>query len=233
MDTRSSPMFPFTASRFRRRVARVSQHLNDLHSTIAAIEEREYSLMTAIQHFAEVADSEVVSKRSGKRPKAYLSFCSPARLLRHTSRHRERTITIPIMATPSFMPNQMESNVSTVHHLSQRAARQFVPDAQSPVEHLNHEGPFWKKRWYLAVSVNGCSAAFESLRTLAPSLLQAAATGSPQSDGIGSEPSRGRRGPQHCRTYPLRAMNVGSENGPGWSQARKRTCRAEVLRSPG
>jgi hypothetical protein len=55
----------------------------------------------------------------------YLSFCSPARLLRHTSRHRERTITIPIMATPSFMPNQMESNVSIVHHLSQRAARQF------------------------------------------------------------------------------------------------------------
>jgi hypothetical protein len=109
---------------------------------------------------------------------AYLSFCSPTRLLRHTSRHRERTITIPIMATPSFMPNQMESNVSTVHHLSQRAARQFVPDAQSPVEHLNHEGPFWKKRWYLAVSVNGCSAAFESVRTLAPSLLQAAATGS-------------------------------------------------------
>jgi hypothetical protein len=29
------------------------------------------------------------------------------------------------MATPSFMPNQMESNVSIVHHLSQRAARQF------------------------------------------------------------------------------------------------------------
>jgi hypothetical protein len=27
-------------------------------------------------------------------------------------------------------------------------------------------------------------------------------------------------------------MNVGSENGPGWSQARKRTCRAEVLKEP-
>lgn len=101
---------------------------------------------------------------------AYLSFCSPARLLRHTSRHRERTITIPIMATPSFMPNQMESNVSIVHHLSQRAARQFVPDTQSPVEHPNHEGPFWKKRWYLGLSVNGCSTAFESLRILANAL---------------------------------------------------------------
>jgi hypothetical protein len=76
MDTRSSPMFPFIASRFRRRVARVSQHLNDLHSTIAAIEEREYSLMTAIQHFAEVADNDVFSKRSGKRPK---SRCEPSK----------------------------------------------------------------------------------------------------------------------------------------------------------
>ena len=62
---------------------------------------------------------------SGPRRMAYLFFCSPARLLRHISRHRERTITIPIMATPSFTPNQMESNVSTVH-LSQRVARHFL-----------------------------------------------------------------------------------------------------------
>ncbi len=112
---------------------------------------------------------------SEPRRMAYLSFCSPARLLRHISRHRERTITIPIMATPSFMPNQMESNVSTVHHLSQRVARHFVPDARSPVAHLNHEGRFRKKRWYLTLSVNGCSAATaESADTRAfPPILQA------------------------------------------------------------
>jgi hypothetical protein len=51
---------------------------------------------------------------------AYLFFCSLA-LLRHLPRHRESIITIPIMATPSFMPSQMESNGSTVH-LSQRVA---------------------------------------------------------------------------------------------------------------
>lgn len=63
---------------------------------------------------------------------AYLFFCSPARLLRHISRHRERTITMPIMATPSFMPNQMESNGSTVH-LSQRAACYFVEMPNLPL----------------------------------------------------------------------------------------------------
>lgn len=45
-----------------------------------------------------------------------------------------------------------------------------IRDAQSPVEHPNHEGQFWKKRWYLGLSVNGCSTAFESLRTLANAL---------------------------------------------------------------
>lgn len=44
---------------------------------------------------------------------AYLFFCSLALLLRHLPRHRESIITIPIMATPSFMPSQMESNGST------------------------------------------------------------------------------------------------------------------------
>ena len=52
-------------------------------------------------------------------------FSSLALLLRHLPRHRESIITIPIMATPSFMPSQMESNGSTVH-LSQRVARHFV-----------------------------------------------------------------------------------------------------------
>lgn len=55
---------------------------------------------------------------------AYLSFCSFALLLRHLPRHRESIITIPIIATPSFMPSQIESNGSTVH-LSQRVARHF------------------------------------------------------------------------------------------------------------
>src|SRR5215469_7434461 len=39
------------ACRFRRRVARVSQHLNDLNSTIVAIEERQRILMPAMKHF--------------------------------------------------------------------------------------------------------------------------------------------------------------------------------------
>ena len=94
---------------------------------------------------------------------AYLFFCSLALLLRHLPRHRESIITIPIMATPSFMPSQMESNGSTVH-LSQRVRRHFASDAQSPVEHLHHECRFGKKRWYLAVSVNGRLAAVEDLR---------------------------------------------------------------------
>ena len=94
---------------------------------------------------------------------AYLFFCSLALLLRHLPRHRESIITIPIMATPSFMPSQMESNGSTVH-LSQRVRRHFASDAQSPVEHLHHECPFPKKRWYLDVSVNGRLAAVERLR---------------------------------------------------------------------
>lgn len=136
---------------------------------------------------------------SGPCRMACLSFCSPARLLRHTSRHRERTITIPIMATPSFMPNQMKSNVSTVHHLSQRAARHFVPDAQSPVEHLHHEGQFWKKRWYLAQSVNGCSTAF-------PFLLQLPATGSLKLTGSVQnhrEADRGRNMPHRTGLVPV------------------------------
>ncbi len=74
----------------------------------------------------------VFSRPSGPRRMAYLFFCSPARLLRHSSRHRERIITIPIMATPSFMPNQMESNGSTVH-LSQRVARHFVEMPNLPL----------------------------------------------------------------------------------------------------
>lgn len=93
----------------------------------------------------------------------YLFFCSLALLLRHLPRQRESIITIPIMATPSFMPSQMESNGSTVH-LSQRVRRHFVSDAQSPVEHLHHACRFRKKRWYLALSVNGRLAAIERLR---------------------------------------------------------------------
>ena len=93
---------------------------------------------------------------------AYLSFCSLALLLRHIPRHRESISSIPIMATPSFMPNQMESNVSTVH-LLQRG--RLVSDARSPVEHFHHEWPFGKKRWYLTVSVNGDSTAVEGLGT--------------------------------------------------------------------
>jgi hypothetical protein len=79
-----------------------------------------------------VFSQRILSGPSGPRGMAYLFFCSPARLLRHISRHRERTITIPIMATPSFMPNQMESNVSTVH-LSQRVARQLVEMPNLPL----------------------------------------------------------------------------------------------------
>jgi hypothetical protein len=44
----------------------------------------------------------------------YLFLCSPARLLRHIPRQAKRIITMPIMATPSFMPNQTESKESTV-----------------------------------------------------------------------------------------------------------------------
>ena len=62
---------------------------------------------------------------SGSRRMAYLSFCSFALLLRHIPRHKESISSIPIMTTPSFMPNQMESNESTVH-LSQRVARRLV-----------------------------------------------------------------------------------------------------------
>jgi len=54
----------------------------------------------------------------GFRRKAYLSLGPPARLLRQSPRQRKRIITIPIKATPSFMPNQTESSESTVHHLS-------------------------------------------------------------------------------------------------------------------
>ena len=45
----------------------------------------------------------------------YLSLCTPARLLRHTPRKTKTIITIPIIATPSFMPSQTESSESTVH----------------------------------------------------------------------------------------------------------------------
>ena len=58
---------------------------------------------------------------------AYLSFCSLALLLRHIPRHKDSISSIPIMATPSFMPNQMESNVSTVH-LLQRGRLVWMPD---------------------------------------------------------------------------------------------------------
>ena len=69
---------------------------------------------------------------SGSRGTVYLSFCSLALLLRHSPRHKESISSIPIITTPSFMPNQMESNVSTVH-LSQRAARHLVSDADLPL----------------------------------------------------------------------------------------------------
>jgi hypothetical protein len=66
-----------------------------------------------------------LERSSGSRGMGYLFFCSLALLLRHLPRQSESIITIPIMATPSFMPSQMESNGSTVH-LSQRVARHFV-----------------------------------------------------------------------------------------------------------
>lgn len=93
---------------------------------------------------------------------AYLCFGSPARLLRHIPRQKKPIIPMPIMATPSFMPNQTESNESTVHQpfsrCQQRVEHRFV-GTPSPVQQHNHECLFWKKRWYLALSVNAFSTA--------------------------------------------------------------------------
>ena len=83
--------------------------------------------------------SRVVLRRGttglGLRGVAYLCFCTPARLLRHIPRQKKPIIPIPIMATPSFMPNQTESNESTVHQpfsrCKQPVAHRFVGTPES------------------------------------------------------------------------------------------------------
>lgn len=51
----------------------------------------------------------------GLQRRPYLFLCTPARLPRHMPRNRKSIMTIPIIATPSFMPSQTESSESTVH----------------------------------------------------------------------------------------------------------------------
>jgi hypothetical protein len=99
--------------------------------------------------------------RPGLECKDYLFLWSPARLLPHIPRQRKRIITIPITATPSFMPSQTESKESKVHHLSpgeNNVVRTASRGMHNPVAQLNSECLRWKKRWYLALSVNGFSA---------------------------------------------------------------------------
>lgn len=98
----------------------------------------------------------------GLERKAYLSLWLPARLLRHIPRQRKRIITIPITATPSFMPSQTESKESKFHHLfpgENNVMRTASRGMHKPVAQLNSECLRCKKRWYLALLVNGFSAA--------------------------------------------------------------------------
>jgi hypothetical protein len=65
------------------------------------------------------------------------------------------------MATPSFMPSQTESKESTSHHLSYSESneKRTASGHAHFVAQLNNGCLLRKKRWYLALSVNGSSTA--------------------------------------------------------------------------